>query len=299
MRRVAVVAVGDPRRPPAVALLDGLRELGYVEGKNLELLLPAPGDDLDGRGRARLASTAVERKAEVIVALGSTAARAAQKVTTTIPIVILTGTDLRELGMVRNLARPEGNITGIAYGNAFLVEKRLELLKEIVPGVRRLGVLFDPAAGSREQALKHLSSAATRLGMTHHLVEIKDPTATRQALAALTAANANAIFVMPSNRFLEYRNEIVQIAAMAQLPASYSGNPFVRAGGLLAYSADSTALHRRAADFVDRLLKGAKPAELPIEQPTKFDFAVNLRTARTLGLSIPPAVLVRADEVIQ
>ena len=299
LHRVAVIGVGDPNRPPFTSLVEGLRELGYVEGRNLELGRPMAGDDPDGSARARLAAAAVARKTEVIVAWGTTAARAISKVTTTIPVVLLTGTDPSELGLVRNLARPEGNITGIAYGSAMVVEKQMELLKEIVPGTRRLGVLLDPASGSRQQAQKNLAQAAKRLGFSIHVVEVGDPTALPEITKALAVGKPDALYAMPSNRFGEYRNEIVQIAAVMRLPAAYSSISFVRAGGLFYYGADSSAVFRRAAFFVDRLLKGAKPAELPFEQPTKFELALNLRAARLLGLSIPSGVLVRAGEVIK
>jgi putative ABC transport system substrate-binding protein len=242
---------------------------------------------------------AVERKAEVIVAYGVPATNLAKKATKAIPIVALTGSDPVGLGLVRNLGRPEGNVTGISFASALLVEKRLELLKEVVPGLRRLGVLLDPGAGSRAVAEEGLSRAAARMGIAVHFVTIADPAATHETAAALAAAKPDALFTLPSNRFLEYRNEIVQVATVMRLPAMYSATTFVRAGGMLAYSADMNAVFRRSAHFVDRLLKGSKPAELPFEQAAKFNLAVNLRTARTIGFSIPQGVLVRADEVIQ
>jgi putative tryptophan/tyrosine transport system substrate-binding protein len=299
MRRVAVVGIGDPTRPPFTSLVEGLQALGYVEGKNLELMRPVASDDPDGMARMRLATAAVQRKAEVIFAWGSTAANAVKKVTTTIPIVIQTGNDPVEAGLVRNLSRPEGNITGIASGSAYLVEKRVEVLKEFVPGLRKLGVVSDPAAGSREQARKYLNQAAKRLKLGVHIVEVPDLTRLREANASLASAKADALFPMPSNRFLEYRNELVQMAAVLQLPAVYFAPAFVRAGGLLSYSVDTDAMFHRIALFVDRLLKGAKVSDLPFEQPAKFVLALNLRTAKSQGIAVPPALLVRADEVIQ
>lgn len=299
MRRVAVVGIGDPTRRPFTALVEGLQELGYVEGRNLELMRPVATDDPDGMARMRLATAAAARKAEVIFAWGSTAANAVRKVTTTIPVVVQTGNDPVEAGLVRNLSRPEGNVTGIASGSVYLIEKRMEVLKELIPSLRKLGVISDPAAGSREQARRYLTQAAKRLGLAVHVVEIPDLARLREANASLAAAKADALFPMPSNRFLEYRNEMVQLAAVLQLPAVYYAPAFVRAGGLLSYSVDTDAMFHRIAFFIDRLLKGAKVSELPFEQPTKFVLALNLRTARLQGVTIPPGLLVRADEAIQ
>jgi putative ABC transport system substrate-binding protein len=165
--------------------------------------------------------------------------------------------------------------------------------------MRRLGVLTDPHSEGLATGLRHLSQAATRLAIAIHRVDVADPTAVNEAAAALFAGKPDALLVLPASRFNQYRNEIVQIAALLRVPAMYSTTDYVRAGGLLAYSADVEASFRRAAYFIDRLLRDAKPADLPIEQPTKFVLALNLRTAKTLGLSIPSNALVRADEVIQ
>lgn len=297
LRRVAVVAIGDLARPPLSSLVEGLRELGHVDGKNMEIMRPIPGNAPGGL--ARLAATAVERKADVIVAWGATAIHAAMKATKTIPVVMLTGSDPVQLGLVKNLARPEGNVTGLAFAAQLLIEKRMELLREVVPAMRRLGVLADPSSGGLPIGLKHLSQAAARLGIAVHRVDFADPTGVNETAAALSAEKVDALLVMPSSRFYGYRNEVVQIAAILRLPAMYTDAEYVRAGGLLAYSTDINAQFRRAAYFVDRMLKGAKPAELPIEQPTKYELALNLRTAKTLGLAVPQSVLVRADEVIQ
>ena len=275
----------------------GLRERGYVEGQNIVIEYRwAEGrqERLPG-----LAAELVGLKVDVIVAAITTAALAAKNVTTTIPIVMMVVNEPVRVGLVASLARPGGNITGLAAISDELWPKQLELLKEAVPMVSRVAVLWNPANFSHGPALKGIVVAARSLGMQPQLHEARGPDEFDSAFAAMTRARAGALLVVADTLFFLHRTRIADLAAKARLPAMYGSREHVEVGGLLAYAADYADLYRRGATYVDKILKGARPAGLPVEQPTKFELVINLKTAKALGLTIPRSVVLRANRVIE
>jgi putative ABC transport system substrate-binding protein len=283
------------------AFLQGLRDLGYVEGRNLLI------EYRDAEGKLErvpaLAAELVVLKVDVIFVGGGTRVTlAAMRATKTIPIVFTGVGDPVESGLVTNLARPGGNVTGLSSLGPELIGKRLELLKQAVPGVDRVAVLWLPGAlGERtdKDMLTGADVAARALGVRLQFVEARGPDEFIRAFADMSSARAGALTVLPSNRFLREHRRLVDLAAKNRLPAVYTSREFVDAGGLMSYGANSADLHRRAATSVDKILKGAKPGDLPVEQPTKFELVINLKSAKALGLTIPESVLAHADEVIQ
>jgi putative ABC transport system substrate-binding protein len=284
------------------AFRQGLRDLGYVEGRNVVI------EYRDAEGKLErvpaLAAELVALKVDVIFVGGGTRVTlAAMQATKTIPIVFTGVGDPVTSGLVTNLARPGGNVTGLSGLGPELVGKRLELLKQAVPGVDRVAVLWLPGAlGERtdKDMLTGADVAARALGVRLQFVEAtRDPADFDRAFSDMTRARAGALTVLPSNRFLREHRRLVDLAAKNRLPAVYTSREFVDAGGLMAYGANFADLHRRAATYVDKILKGAKPGDLPIEQPTKFELVINLKTAKTLGLKVPQTLLVAADEVIE
>src|SRR5438874_3975441 len=281
--------------------LQGLRDLGYVEGRNLVI------EYREAEGKAdrlpALAAELVALKVDVILAAGSTlTARVAKEATTTIPIVFAAVGDPVGSGLVTSLARPGGNVTGLSSFGAELVGKRLELLKQAVPGVDRVAVLWFPGAlGERtdKDMLREAEAAARALGVRLQFVEARDPADFDRAFSDMTRARAGALTLLPANMFLREHRRLVDLAAKNRLPAVYPWREGVDAGGLMSYGANLADLQRRAATYVDKILKGAKPGDLPVEQPTKFELIINLKTAKDLGLTIPQSVLAHADEVIQ
>ena len=283
------------------AFLQGLRDLGYVEGRNFVI------DYRDAEGNLErppaLAAELVALKVDVIFVGGGTRVTlAAMEATKTIPIVFTGIGDPVESGLVTSLARPGGNVTGLSSLGPELVGKRLGLLKQAVPAVDRVAVLWLPGAlGERtdKDMLTGADVAARALGLRLQFVEARGPDEFARAFSDMSSARAGALTVLPSNRFLREHRRLVALAAENRLPAVYTSREFVDAGGLMSYGANSPDLHRRAATYVDRILKGAKPGDLPVEQPTKFELVINLKTAKALGLTIPQSVLASADEVIQ
>jgi putative ABC transport system substrate-binding protein len=284
------------------ALRQGLRDLGYVEGRNLVI------EYRDAEGKVErfpaLAAELVALKVDVIFVGGGTRVTlAAMQATKTITIVFTDVGDPVTSGLVTNLARPGGNVTGLSSLGPELVSKRLELLKQAVPGVSRVAVLFLPGAlGERtdKEMLKAADVAARALGVQPQFIEAtRDPDEFARAFSEMTSARAGALTVLPSNRFSREHRRLVDLAAKNRLPAVYVSREFVDAGGLMSYGANEADLFRRAATYVDKILKGAKPGDLPVEQPTKFELVINLKTAKELGLTIPQTVLAHADEVIQ
>jgi putative ABC transport system substrate-binding protein len=244
-----------------------------------------------------LAAELVRSKVDVIVATVAAAVPAARQATTAIPIVMVAN-DPVAAGFVASLARPGGTITGLSFMSLEVVGKQMELLREVVPKISRLAVLWNPAnPGSRPQ-LRQAELAARTLGMRLQLVKAQTPSEIDRAFDAMTRESADAFLVLVDPILHRQQPHIVNLAAKSRLPAIYPFRQNVEAGGLMAYGADLLDLYRRAATYVDRILKGARPGDLPIEQPTKFELVVNLKTAKALGLTIPPAVLVRADQVI-
>ena len=283
------------------AFFQGLRDLGYVEGRNFVI------EYRDAEGRIErapaLAAELVTLKVDVIFVGGGTRVTlGAMQATKTIPIVFTGVGDPVESGLVTSLARPGGNVTGLSSLGPELVGKNLELLKQAVPGVDRVAVLWRPGAlGERtdKDMLTGADVAARALGVRLQFVEAQGPDEFARAFSDMSSARAGALTVLPSNRFLREHKRLVDLAAKNRLPAVYTSREFVDAGGLRSYGANEPDLFRRAATYVDKILKGAKPNDLPVEQPTKFELVINLKTAKALGLTIPPSVLAHADELIQ
>jgi putative ABC transport system substrate-binding protein len=238
---------------------------------------------------------------DVIVAAGSPAIRAAQHATRTIPIVMGGANDAVAEGFVTSLARPGGNITGLSLLGADLPGKRLEFLKETVPQSMRVAVLANPASPTYESAMHNLTVAAGALELQLHVVELRSPDELDTAFAAMTRAGADALLVAADPLLINsvLSGRVADLAAKSRLPAMYSWRVYVDDGGLMSYGPSFADVHRRAATYVDKILKGAKPADLPVEQPTKFELVINLKAAKALGLTIPPMVLFQADEVIR
>jgi ABC-type uncharacterized transport system substrate-binding protein len=278
------------------AFRGGLRELGYVEGQNLLLEYRyARGKDELLTG---LATELVGMNVDIIVTYGVTAARAARRITATIPIVDGSMSDPVAAGLAVSLARPGGNVTGLTSRSPTLSAKRLELLKEIVPGLSRVAVLSTPAP-TAQLGLRETEVAARSLGLSLVVEQVQDPKDYESAFSSMAKERAEALVVLPDLQFNQQLERLVGLVAARRLPATYWAKEFVQGGGLMSYGPSWPDQFRRAASYVDKILKGANPAELPIEGPTKFELFINLKTAKALGLTIPPSVQLRADEVIQ
>jgi len=296
--RIGGLGASSPSANPAryEAFRQRLRELGYVEGKNIAI----EGRYAEGQ-LGRLPDLAVELvrlKVDVIVARGLPAARAAKEATTTIPIVIQGGDPVRT-GLVASLARPGGNVTGFSDATVDVSTKRLELLKEVVPKVSRVAMLWNPANPTNPLQLKDSQAAAPALGLKVIAVDVKGVDDFERVFAAIKKDGAGGLLVPADPTFGSERKRIIDFAAKNRLPAMYSSSDNAEAGGLMSYGTNFVDLYRRVADYVDRILKGTKPADLPIEQPMKFEFVINLKTAKQIDLTIPPNVLARADKVIR
>jgi putative ABC transport system substrate-binding protein len=282
------------------AFRQGLRDLGYVEGDNVVI------EYRDAEGKVErlpaLAAELVALKVDVIVVPNTPAALAAKQATRTLPIVVAFAADPVTDGLVTSLARPGGNVTGLTSLNPELIGKCLEQLKQAVPGVNRVAVLWPPGGlGERtdKDMLKGAEVAARALGMRLQFVEARGPDDFDRAFSEMTKARAGALTVLPSTMFLNERRRLVDLAAKNRLPTVFPNRDSVDAGGLMSYGPNIADNFRRAATYVDKILRGARPGDLPVEQPTKFELVINLKTAKALGLTIPPSVLGRADEVIQ
>jgi putative ABC transport system substrate-binding protein len=238
-------------------------------------------------------------KVDVIVTGGPQATHVAKKTTATIPIVMAVDYDPVDAGFIGSLARPGGNITGLSAVNPELSGKRLQLLKETDPQVTRVAVLWNPSEPNAETFLKETQAAALVIGVQLQSLEVRAPRDIEDAVEIAKSAGANALTVLTDAITLYYRTELAELAAKHHLPAIYSERLFVEAGGLMSYGASDRELHRHAAVYVDKILKGAKPADLPVEQPTQFELVINLKTAKALGLTIPSSIMVRADEMIE
>jgi putative tryptophan/tyrosine transport system substrate-binding protein len=281
------------------AFLEGMRALGYVEGQHF--VLEYRGAQGQFEGFPDLAAELVRLKVEVIVAQGTPAALAAKHATTTIPIVMVGVGDPVGSGLVASLARPGGNITGLSNLSPELVRKQLEFLKDVRPTVSRVAVLWNPANPASHLMVRAADVAAQALGVQLHLVEARGrgPDAFDSAFAAMTNAHADALLVLADTIFFEHRRRLAELAAMSHLPTMYQGREHVEAGGLISYAASVPDVWRHGATYVDKILKGAKPADLPVEQPTRFELVINLKTAQALGITMPPSLLLLADEVIR
>jgi putative ABC transport system substrate-binding protein len=284
--------------PPLEAFQQGLRDLGYVEGHNLVMERRYAEGNLE---RLRdLAAELVQLEVDVIVAGGVAAIRAAQHATPTLPIVMAGTSDPVAQGFITSLARPGGHITGLGDLGVELPGKRLEILKETVPQSARIAVLANPASPYYTPWMHSLTVAARALGLHLHVVELHHADELDTAFAAMTRAGVGALIVLEDTPLLgQLRGRTVDLAAMHRLPAMYSWKQVVAAGGLMSYGPSMPDMERRAATYVDKILKGAKPADLPVEQPTSFELVINLKTAEALGLTIPPALLFQATEVLR
>jgi len=290
-----------PNRHLGESFRQGLRDLGYVEGRNVVI------EYRDAEGKPErlpdLAAELVALKVDVIVTGGGTpTAMAAKQATSTLPIVFTSAPDPVTDGLVTSLGRPGGNVTGSSNLNPALVGKSLEQLKQAVPRVSQVALLLQPGAvpeRTEKDMLKGAEVAARALGVRLQLVEARGPADFKRAFSDMTGARAGALTVLPGAMFFSERRRLVDLAAKNRLPVVYPQREFVDAGGLMSYGTNLADLFRRAATYVDKILKGAKPADLPVEQPTKFDLVINLKTAKALGLTLPPSLLQRADQVIE
>jgi putative ABC transport system substrate-binding protein len=299
--RIGYLSALDPARESSRAetIRVGLRELGYIEGQNIAIEYRYAEGKLN---RApELAAELVRLKVDIIVVAGGGPwIRATKNATKAIPIVMVgSGADPVEAGLVKSLARPGGNVTGITNLSQELGGKRLELLKEAVPKVTRVAGLYDPALRNNILQMKEVESAARSLGLTIRSWDVRAGQGFERVFAALRKESPDGLYVTGGPLMVTNRKRIVGFALKSRLPSVYSNRVFVDAGGLMYYGADLADSYRRVATYVDKILKGAKPADLPVEQPTKFEFVVNLKTAKQIGLTIPPNVLARADRVIR
>jgi ABC-type uncharacterized transport system substrate-binding protein len=274
-----------------------MRELGYVEGKNILLEYRYAEGKLDRL--PALAAELARLKVDVIVTGGGGATRAAKEATNTIPIVMAQVPDPIADGFVASLARPGGNITGLSALGPELSGKRLELLKETVPKLSRVAVLGTSTTPGNAQQLREVELAAEALKVKLQFLDVLDPKDIETAFRAASKGHAEGVLVLSASVFVSRRTQVLDLAQKSRLPAIYYGPEFVEAGGLMSYGVNDTDLYRRAAAYVDKILKGTKPADLPVEQPTKFEFIINLKAAKQIGLTIPPNVLARADKVIK
>jgi putative tryptophan/tyrosine transport system substrate-binding protein len=279
------------------AYQEGLRELGYFEGKTIRMDYRSADGKFDRL--SDLARELVRLKVNVIVTGGPTATRPAKEATTEIPIVMAQDTDPVGNGFVASLARPAGNITGLSNYHPELSGKQLELLKEIIPRLARVAIVGNSNEPGNAQALKETEVAARALGLQPYYFDARDAKAIETVLRSASKERADAVLVLSSPIATSHRKELAEIAAKSRIPAMYQVSESVEAGGLMTYGVSTADLWRRAAIYVDKILKGRKPAELPVEQPTKFELVINLKTAKQIGLAVPQSVLARADKVIK
>jgi putative ABC transport system substrate-binding protein len=278
------------------AFIDGLQEHGWTDGKNIvvESRWDAPGKTLDSNA-AELARLPLD----AIVAVNTPAAIAMKRTATTLPVVFATVSEPIVTGLVGSLAHPGNNFTGLTTINRELMAKRLEVLKQAIPGLARIGYLANPGYAVHQAQLVEMTATARGLGLTLHLAEARAPSELEGAFARVAAAQAGALIVQQDELFRDHLPAIVELARRHRLPDMYVFSIYPRAGGLMSYGANVEDLYRRAAGYVDRILKGAKPSELPVERPSKFELVINLKTAKALGLAIPQSLLLQAEQVIE
>ncbi len=300
--RIGILETGGglfaPESNPAEkAFMEGLQEHGYTVGQNITL---------EFRGAAgkqerlpELAAELVRLNVDILVTPGTLATLAAKHATTTIPIVMVAVGDPVGTGFAASLARPSGNITGLSDVNPDLTAKRLQLLKEVVPKLARAAVLLNPAHPPNVRQLEETQAAARTLGVALQILEVRRSDDIERAFTAVARERAGAVVVLPDAFTVAHRDQIAELALRHRLPTMFAQRSHVAAGGLMAYGASVADLYRKAASYIDKIFKGAKPSDLPIEQPTKYQLVINLKTAKALGLTIPQSLLQRADEVIQ
>ena len=296
--RVGFLFYGSPGRAREVdAFRQGLRELRYIEGQNIAIEYRFASGQVERL--PRLAAELVRLKVDVIVANSTASALAAKQATSTIPIVFAVVADAVGAGLIANFARPGGNITGLTSSSAELGGKRLELLKQVVPKASRVAVLYNPADRSNVLVLKQLQESVPTLGLTLQPLEVRESGEFESAFFAMTRERAHAMFGVAGALTNEHNKVLVDLAAKHRIPAMWGHRQFVDAGGLMSYAVNLYDQIRQAAVYVDKILKGAKPGDLPVEQPTKFELVINITPAKALGLTIPPSLLAQADQVIE
>jgi putative tryptophan/tyrosine transport system substrate-binding protein len=293
--RIGFLRAGQPPKTFVEAFQQGLRARGYIEGRNVVIEYRYTDGSFDEL--SRLAAELVRFNVDVILASGAPAAFAARSATTKVPIVFASVYDPVEIGLVTGLAHPGGNVTGLSQTSADLGGKRLELLKELLPKLKSVAILWHPANLTNLVQKKSVEVAARTLGVDTKSVPVQDPSQFGSAFE--DARGVDALVQVDDPLLITHRRQLAELAVRSRLPAIAGLREYVDAGGLMSYGADHPDLYRRAATYIDKILKGAKPADLPIEQPTKFDLVINLKTAKALGLTIPQSLLVRADEIIQ
>lgn len=280
-----------------VAFREGLKAHGYIEAKNIRI------DDRSLVDRYELLSQAADRlvrqKVDVIVCYGATALQTASKATTTIPIVMVMSGDPVKLGVVKSLSRPGGNVTGTSSISQELAGKRIQLLKEIVPRIRSFAVILYPESKAEIMTLRNSETAARALNLKVRSVEVRTPDEIGSVISGIARMNVQAIMVVGSTMLTANRESVVAAVEKLRLPAIYPNSDFPRVGGLMSYAPDNADGFRQVATYVDKILKGTKPADIPVEQPTKLELIVNMKTAKALGIKIPDVVLMRADTVIE
>ncbi len=294
--RLGVLLYSNPSADQQMpAVLRGLGDLGYVEGRNISLTYRyAEGN---AERLPDLAAELMRLKPDVIVAIGGDVAPIAKKATSTIPIVFISSADPEQLGLVASLARPGGNATGVTLLQDELASKRLEVLKEAAPRVSEVAFIWNPDHPDNEQ--REAQRAAQALGVRLHLIAVRGTSDFDAGFRAANEVRADSLYVVSSRHTALNIARIVDFATRTRIPLAGGWGTWAKAGGLLSYGPDASAMARRAAAYIDRILKGAKPGDLPVEQPTKFELVINLKTARALGLEVPPTLLARADEVIE
>ena len=297
MRRIGSLSAGSAILALRAVLTESLANFGWIEGTNIVVERRYAENRLEHL--PELAEELVRLKPDVIVAGGTLAPLALKRATATIPIVLLNAGSPVQSGLVTSLARPGGNITGLTLYAPELAGKRLQLLKEILPVISRVAVVWNAANPDPAVIFKETKKAGLTLGIEILSVEMRDPADVVSALESVTRQRADALITIDDPLTIDQRNYIVEFTSRNRLPSMYGLRQFADAGGLIAYGANLADLQRRAAGYVDKILRGAKPGDLPIQQPTKFELIINLKTAKALGLTIPQSVLLRADEVIQ
>ncbi|MGE3703337.1 MAG: ABC transporter substrate-binding protein [Hyphomicrobiaceae bacterium] len=298
--RIGYLGVTSASDRPALldAFRQRLRELGWVEGQNIGIDYRYAEDRVDRL--PDLAAELVQLKVDLIVSFGTQGVTAAKNATETIPIVMIAVRDPVGTGLIASLARPGGNVTGVSgYAGLESVAKQLELLKETVPQIRRVAILSNPANAYHQLAIRELNVAARSLRVQLQLLKARGPNEFDGAFAAMVKERVGALLVLSDVIFSSYRTRLADLAVRSRLPTAYGNRESVEGGGLMSYGPSFIDLHRRAATYADKILKGAKPADLPVEQPTKYELVINLKAAKALGLEVPPLLIAQADEVIE
>jgi putative ABC transport system substrate-binding protein len=296
--RVGYLASGSANSSPRFvgAFRDGLREFGWIEGQNIVI------DYRYAEGRfdrlPELAAELIRLKVDVIVAVPTPSTVAAKNATGTTPIVMMNVAQPVELGLIASFAQPGGNVTGLSWPDLEIMGKQVEVLKETLPKVRLVAVLWNPGNPAHALAIRHVKATAGS-GLQLRLLEARGPNQFDGAFAVMAKERVGALLVVPDGLFALHRGRLADLAAKNRLPSVHGLSEEVEAGGLMSYGPSRLASFRRAASFVDKILRGAKPADLPVEQPTKFELVINLKTARALGLTVPPSVLAQADQIIE